>query len=83
MNRGLSTKLLTTCFSLNITAATRVHILEPLWNPFVEKQAIGRAVRYGQTRDVCVMRYIVSPSVEGVRAPPRTEHGRLSGPKLI
>ncbi|KAK4163844.1 P-loop containing nucleoside triphosphate hydrolase protein [Cladorrhinum sp. PSN259] len=49
---------------LNITAATRVHILEPQWNPFVEKQAIGRAVRYGQKRDVCVVRYIVPASVE-------------------
>jgi len=78
---GLSAELLTTCLSLNITAATRVHILEPLWNPFVEKQAIGRAVRYGQTRDVCVVRYIVSHSVESVSAPPPTEHERLGGPK--
>ncbi|KAK1753777.1 P-loop containing nucleoside triphosphate hydrolase protein [Echria macrotheca] len=49
---------------LNITAATRVHILEPQWNPFVEKQAIGRALRYGQDREVSVVRYIVPASVE-------------------
>ncbi|KAK4209644.1 P-loop containing nucleoside triphosphate hydrolase protein [Rhypophila decipiens] len=49
---------------LNITAATRVHILEPQWNPYVENQAIGRAVRYGQKRDVCVVRYIVPDTIE-------------------
>ena len=52
--------------SLNITAATRVHILEPQWNPFVEKQAIGRAVRFGQKRAVSVVRYIVPRSIETV-----------------
>ncbi|KAK0718017.1 P-loop containing nucleoside triphosphate hydrolase protein, partial [Lasiosphaeria miniovina] len=67
---------------LNITAATRVHILEPQWNPFVEKQAIGRAVRYGQTRDVCVVRYIVPASIESVSPPascqPTTTRGKLA-----
>ncbi|KAJ6104356.1 helicase [Penicillium sp. IBT 18751x] len=32
---------------LNLTSATRVHILEPQWNPMVEQQAIGRALRLG------------------------------------
>ncbi|KAK4183544.1 hypothetical protein QBC35DRAFT_393651, partial [Podospora australis] len=54
---------------LNLTAATRVHLLEPQWNPFVEKQAIGRAVRLGQQREVCVVRYIVPTSIESVGSP--------------
>ncbi|KAJ5381133.1 uncharacterized protein N7496_003561 [Penicillium cataractarum] len=37
---------------LNLTSATRVHILEPQWNPMVEQQAIGRALRLGQTKKV-------------------------------
>ncbi|OTA54482.1 P-loop containing nucleoside triphosphate hydrolase protein [Hypoxylon sp. EC38] len=49
---------------LNITAATRVHILEPQWNPSVEKQAIGRALRLGQTRPVTVVKYRVGSSIE-------------------
>ncbi|OTA83136.1 hypothetical protein M434DRAFT_400748 [Hypoxylon sp. CO27-5] len=49
---------------LNITAATRVHILEPQWNPSVEKQAIGRALRLGQTRPVTVVKYRVRSSIE-------------------
>ncbi|KAK4205421.1 P-loop containing nucleoside triphosphate hydrolase protein [Triangularia verruculosa] len=54
----------TSAVGLNIKAATRVHILEPQWNPFVEQQAIGRAVRLGQTRTVRVIRYIVPSSIE-------------------
>ncbi|KAK0631419.1 SNF2 family N-terminal domain-containing protein [Immersiella caudata] len=49
---------------LNITAATRVYIIEPLWNPSIEKQAVGRAWRLGQKAKVTVVRYIVSGSIE-------------------
>ncbi|KAK4504521.1 hypothetical protein PRZ48_005437 [Zasmidium cellare] len=49
---------------LNITAASRVHILEPQWNPAVEDQAVGRAVRLGQLKNATVIRYIVEDSVE-------------------
>jgi SNF2 family DNA or RNA helicase len=48
----------------NLQAATRIHILEPQWNPGVEKQAIGRAIRIGQDKDVTVIRYIVKDTVE-------------------
>jgi hypothetical protein len=51
---------------LNITAASRIHILEPQWNPSLERQAIGRAVRLGQTKQVKVMRYITAGSIEEV-----------------
>ncbi|KAL8376886.1 hypothetical protein RB595_007831 [Gaeumannomyces hyphopodioides] len=53
-------------FGLNLTAASRIFILEPQWNPSVERQAIGRAVRIGQSRQVHVVRYLVEGSVETV-----------------
>ncbi|KAL0253342.1 hypothetical protein SLS55_010318 [Diplodia seriata] len=49
---------------LNLTAASRIHIVEPQWNPSVESQAIGRAVRLGQTKNVTVTRYIMKNTVE-------------------
>ncbi|KAK4442833.1 helicase conserved domain-containing protein [Podospora aff. communis PSN243] len=51
-------------FGLNLTAANRVYILEPQWNPSVEQQAIGRVSRLGQKKDVLVTRYLVSGTVE-------------------
>ena len=49
---------------LNLTAASRVVILEPFWNPFVEEQAIDRVHRLNQTRDVVVYRLTVASTVE-------------------
>lgn len=49
---------------LNLTAAHFVHIVEPQWNPSVEEQAIGRALRMGQTRTVTVFRYVMQSSIE-------------------
>ncbi|KAL6355458.1 hypothetical protein LRP88_11048 [Fusarium phalaenopsidis] len=49
---------------LTLTAADRVHIVEPQWNPSVEQQAIGRALRIGQTRKVTIVKYIVQNTVE-------------------
>ncbi|KAF3925451.1 hypothetical protein ABW21_db0204513 [Orbilia brochopaga] len=49
---------------LNLTAANRVVILEPFWNPFVEEQAIDRVHRIGQTSDVVVYRMIISNTIE-------------------
>ena len=43
-----------------------VHIVEPQWNPSIEAQAIGRALRMGQTRPVTVFKYITENSVEKV-----------------
>ncbi|KAK4102528.1 hypothetical protein N658DRAFT_469140 [Parathielavia hyrcaniae] len=51
---------------LDITAANYVHLVEPHWNPSVEDQAIARAFRMGQTRDVTIIRYVVKSSVEEV-----------------
>ena len=52
------------CLGLNLTAASRVIILEPFWNPFVEEQAIDRVHRLNQTRDVKVWRLLVKGTVE-------------------
>ncbi|KAH8880582.1 hypothetical protein GQ53DRAFT_848822 [Thozetella sp. PMI_491] len=49
---------------LTLTAATRVHLVEPHWNPSVEEQAVARAHRMGQTKTVTVVRYIMRNSVE-------------------
>ncbi|KAG0130845.1 putative SNF2 family helicase/ATPase [Tuber indicum] len=49
---------------LNLTAACRVVILEPFWNPFVEEQAIDRVHRIGQETDVVVYKITVAGSVE-------------------
>ncbi|KAK0654180.1 SNF2 family N-terminal domain-containing protein [Cercophora samala] len=48
----------------DLNVARRVHILEPQWNPSVENQAIGRVSRYGQTREVTVIRYVMKKSIE-------------------
>ncbi|KAF2228779.1 hypothetical protein EV356DRAFT_46167 [Viridothelium virens] len=49
---------------LNLSCANYIHIVEPQWNPTIEEQAIARALRLGQTREVTVIRYIVENSVE-------------------
>ncbi|KAF2760360.1 hypothetical protein EJ05DRAFT_282400 [Pseudovirgaria hyperparasitica] len=49
---------------LNLTAASRVVIVEPFWNPFVEEQAIDRVHRLNQTVDVLVYRLTVDKTVE-------------------
>ncbi|KZF21095.1 hypothetical protein L228DRAFT_284167 [Xylona heveae TC161] len=49
---------------LNLTAATRVVILEPFWNPFIEEQAIDRVHRLTQTIDVIVYKITVKDTVE-------------------
>ena len=49
---------------LNLTAASRVVILEPFWNPFVEEQAIDRVHRLNQTDDVVVYKLTIKDTVE-------------------
>ncbi|KAE8360896.1 SNF2 family N-terminal domain-containing protein [Aspergillus caelatus] len=50
----------------NLCVASRVHILEPQWNPSVEDQAIGRALRLGQEKKVRVIRYITQKTVDEI-----------------
>ncbi|KAJ3578996.1 hypothetical protein NPX13_g1566 [Xylaria arbuscula] len=49
---------------LDLTAASRAHLLEPQWNPAVEEQALSRVHRMGQRRAVVTMRYIMKDSIE-------------------
>ncbi|MGO8751936.1 MAG: SNF2-related protein [Thermoguttaceae bacterium] len=49
---------------LNLTAADYVFILDPWWNPAVEAQAVDRAHRIGQSRNVFAYRLIARNTVE-------------------
>lgn len=49
---------------LNLTGANKVVIFDPNWNPAHDLQAMDRAFRFGQTRDVAVYRLLGAGSVE-------------------
>ncbi|WP_271767477.1 DEAD/DEAH box helicase [Aquimarina algiphila] len=49
---------------LNLTKASYVILLDPWWNPFIEKQAIARSHRIGQTSNVMVTRFITKNTIE-------------------
>lgn len=49
---------------LNLTAADYIFILDPWWNPAVENQAVSRAHRIGQDKNIFVYRFITLDTVE-------------------
>jgi DNA excision repair protein ERCC-6 len=49
---------------VNLTGADRVVIIDPDWNPATDNQALERAFRIGQTRDVSVYRLICLGTIE-------------------
>lgn len=49
---------------LNLTAADYVFILDPWWNPTIEQQAIARAHRIGQDKQVIAVKFITRDSIE-------------------
>ncbi|KAI0968626.1 SNF2 family N-terminal domain-containing protein [Xylaria arbuscula] len=49
---------------LNLAITSRIYLLEPQWNPTIEDQAIGRALRLDQTNQVTIIRYIMRDSIE-------------------
>ncbi|KAI9773870.1 MAG: hypothetical protein M1840_006096 [Geoglossum simile] len=49
---------------LDITAASRVYLMEPQWNPKVEEQALARVHRISQTKEVITTRYVMKDSLE-------------------
>ena len=64
---GLCVFLLTTrvgSLGINLTAANKVIIFDPDWNPMVDMQATERALRIGQTRNVAIYRFVTEDSIE-------------------
>ena len=49
---------------LNLTEADYVYLIDPWWNPAVENQAIDRAYRIGQHKNVMAIRLICPDTVE-------------------
>src|SRR4029450_2720608 len=49
---------------LNLTAANHVFMFDRWWNPAVENQAIDRAFRIGQRRDVQVHKFLCIGTLE-------------------
>jgi len=64
---GLTVFLLTTrvgSLGINLTAANKVIVFDPDWNPMVDMQATERALRIGQRRDVSIYRFVTEDSIE-------------------
>ncbi|XP_055579218.1 helicase-like transcription factor isoform X2 [Falco biarmicus] len=49
---------------LNLTAASRVFLMDPAWNPAAEDQCFDRCHRLGQKHNVVITKFIVKNSVE-------------------
>ena len=49
---------------LNLTRASYVFLLDPWWNPAVERQAADRAHRIGQRQTVSIVRILMRHSIE-------------------
>ncbi|KAM4577055.1 DNA excision repair protein ERCC-6-like [Odontesthes bonariensis] len=49
---------------ITLTAADRVVIYDPSWNPAMDAQAVDRAYRIGQTKNVVIYRLITCGTVE-------------------
>uniref|UniRef100_A0A8C6K1Y3 DNA excision repair protein ERCC-6-like n=1 Tax=Melopsittacus undulatus TaxID=13146 RepID=A0A8C6K1Y3_MELUD len=66
-NRDYSVFLLTTQVGgvgITLTAASRVVIFDPSWNPATDAQAVDRAYRIGQKENVVIYRLITCGTVE-------------------
>ncbi|XP_048192448.1 DNA excision repair protein ERCC-6-like [Perognathus longimembris pacificus] len=66
-NKEYSVFLLTTLVGgvgLTLTAATRVVIFDPSWNPATDAQAVDRVYRIGQKKNVVIYRLITCGTVE-------------------
>ncbi|KAA8522118.1 hypothetical protein F0562_012568 [Nyssa sinensis] len=63
---------------INLVGASRVALLDVVWNPSVERQAISRAYRIGQKKVVYVYHLITSGTIEGEKYLRQAEKDRLS-----
>ncbi|KAL3849573.1 hypothetical protein ACJIZ3_011455 [Penstemon smallii] len=70
----------TTCSAvgINLVGASRVVLLDFVWNPSVEKQAIGRAYRLGQKKMVYTYHLMAIGTSEGEKLRQQTEKDHLS-----
>ncbi|KAJ3041435.1 DNA helicase rad5 [Rhizophlyctis rosea] len=75
----LIASLRSTGVGVNLTMASRVVLLDPWWNESVEKQAIDRVHRLGQTLPVEVLRFVISGSVEEKMLAIQTRKSELAG----
>ncbi|KAI5560194.1 hypothetical protein BDE02_16G030300 [Populus trichocarpa] len=60
----LLASLKTSVFGINLTAASKVYLLEPWWNSADEERAINCVHRYGQKENVRIVRLIAQNSIE-------------------
>jgi SNF2 family DNA or RNA helicase len=51
-------------FGLNLAEADYCFLLDPWWNPATDTQAVDRAHRIGQTRNVMVYRLVAKDTIE-------------------
>ncbi|ELR20957.1 helicase C-terminal domain containing protein, putative [Acanthamoeba castellanii str. Neff] len=51
-------------FGINLTAASHVFFVDQVWDPSVERQAIKRAHRIGQTKEVFVEKLVMENTIE-------------------
>ncbi|KAL5981352.1 SNF2 domain-containing protein CLASSY [Asimina triloba] len=63
---------------VNLTAASRVVLLDPEWNPSKTKQAIARAFRMGQERVVYVYRLLMFGTLEDEKYRTNQQKDRLA-----
>jgi SNF2 family DNA or RNA helicase len=62
---------------LNLAKADYCFLLDPWWNPATETQAVDRAHRIGQTRNVMVYRLIAKDTIEEKVMALKAGKGRL------
>ncbi|CAM8949787.1 unnamed protein product [Rhodiola kirilowii] len=50
--------------ALNLTVASHVFLMDPWWNPAVERQAQDRIHRIGQYKPIRIVRFVIENSIE-------------------
>lgn len=62
--RVLLISLMAGALGLNLTAASRLYMLDLWWNPAMEEQAIQRIHRIGQTQEVHVYKFVMKDTID-------------------
>jgi DNA repair protein RAD16 len=50
--------------ALNLTVASHVFLMDPWWNPAVERQAQDRIHRIGQYKPIRIVRFVIENTIE-------------------